>query len=147
MAAPSEFIKELEKHQNILEPGIDVIKEQVLTEWINEGEVHRLSKKNKKIYKERRDYFVFLLNEKLKGSIKFKVPARGLAVWVEWLDQFNLISFQKECTANGLFLPKTILYQTKNLTATRLGFGHLENEEMEKAVSILQISLHTIKSR
>ncbi len=137
VTAPPDFIKELEKHQNILEPGIDVLKEQVLTEWINEGEVHRLSKKNKKIYKERRDYFVGLLNEKLGSRIKFKVPLRGLAIWIEWLENFNLITLQKECAANGLFLPKTILYQTKDLTATRLGFGHLEKEEMEKAVSIL----------
>lgn len=144
VAAPAEFIKELEKHQNILEPGIDVMKEQVLTEWISEGEAHRLSKKNKKLYKERRDYFISLLNEKLKDKIKFKVPPRGLAIWVEWLDDFNLIKLQKECSNNGLFLPKTILYQTKDLTATRLGFGHLEQEEMEKAVSILSKSLQTI---
>ncbi|HEY1193699.1 PLP-dependent aminotransferase family protein [Flavobacterium sp.] len=144
VAAPADFIKELEKNQNILEPGIDVMKEQVLTEWISEGEVHRLSKKNKKIYKERRDFFVSILNEKLNGKIKFKIPPRGLAIWVEWLPDFNLIKFQKECLNNGLFLPKTILYQTKDLTATRLGFGHLEKEEMEKAASILKQSLEAI---
>ncbi|MDY0986182.1 PLP-dependent aminotransferase family protein [Flavobacterium sp. CFBP9031] len=144
VAAPAEFIKELEKHQNILEPRIDVIKEQVLTEWITEGEVHRLSKKNKKIYKERRDHFVSILNDKLKDRIKFKIPPRGLAIWVEWLDHFNLVQFQKECSKQGLFLPKTILYQTKNLTATRLGFGHLEKDEMEKAVSILRECLEII---
>ncbi|WP_296149237.1 PLP-dependent aminotransferase family protein [uncultured Flavobacterium sp.] len=145
IAAPSEFIKELEKHQNILEPGIDAIKEQVLADWISEGEVHRLSKKNKKIYKERRDYFVSLLKEKLKGKIKFQIPPRGLAIWVEWLDNFNLVKFQKECAANGLFLPKTILYQNKNLTATRLGFGHLNKTEIENAVHILSKSLETTK--
>ncbi|MFD2940724.1 aminotransferase-like domain-containing protein [Flavobacterium notoginsengisoli] len=144
VAAPADFIKELEKHQNILEPGIDVMKEQVLTEWITEGEMHRLSKKNKKIYKERRDYFISLLNEHLKGKIKYKIPPRGLAIWVEWLSDFNLIKFQKECSDKGLFLPKTILYQTKDLTATRLGFGHLEEEEMEKAVAILKTSLEMI---
>ena len=144
VSAPPEFINELEKHQNILEPGIDVIKEQVLTEWINEGEAHRLVKKNKKIYRERRDYFISLLNEKLNGKIKFKIPTRGLAVWIEWLDKFNLITLQKECISNGLFLPKTILYQTKDLTATRLGFGHLEKEEMEEAISILCKSLDAI---
>lgn len=144
IAAPADFIKELEKHQNILEPGIDVIKEQVLTDWIKEGEVHRLSKKNKKIYKERRDYFVSLLREKLEGKIKFQVPLRGLAIWVEWLDDFNLIKLQKQCAINGLFLPKTVLYQTKNLTATRLGFGHFDSSEMENAVTILRQSLDTI---
>ena len=144
IAAPNAFIKELEKHQSILEPGIDVIKEQVLADWISEGEVHRLSKKNKKIYKERRDQFVSLLNEQLKDNIKFQIPPRGFAIWVEWLDNFNLVKFQKECASNGLFLPKTILYQTKSLTATRLGFGHLDKSEMEKAVVILSESLKTI---
>jgi len=144
IAAPSAFIKELEKHQNILESGIDVIKEQVLTDWIKEGEVHRLSKKNKKIYKERRDNFVLLLKEKLEGKIKFQVPLRGLAIWVEWLDHFNLIQLQKQCAANGLFLPKTVLYQTKDLTATRLGFGHFDQTEMENAVTILRQSLDAI---
>jgi len=147
VTAPTDFIKELEKHQNILEPGIDIIKEQVLTEWIQEGEVHRLSKKNKKIYKERRDYFVSLLNENLRDRIKFEAPSRGLAIWVEWLDKFNLMRLQKECAANGLFLPKTILYQTKNLTATRLGFGHLDKNEMENAVGILKKSLKAIIGR
>lgn len=143
----TEFIKELEKHQRILEPGIDIIKEQVLTDWIQDGEVHRLSKKNKKTYKERRDHFVVLLNENLKGHIKFQVPPRGLAIWVEWLDKFNLMNLQKECAAGGLFLPKTILYQTRDLTATRLGFGHMNNEEMKKAVEILKNALRTITTQ
>lgn len=141
VAAPTVFIKELEKHQAILEPGIDVIKEQVLTDWIQDGEVHRLAKKNRKTYKERRDYFAQLLTEKLKGKIKFNLPPRGLAIWVEWLDHFNLIKLKKKCAENGLFLPKTILYQTKNLTATRLGFGNLATTEMENAVAILSKSL------
>ncbi|SMD15281.1 aminotransferase-like domain-containing protein [Pedobacter nyackensis] len=144
VAAPIAFIKELEKHQNILEPGIDVIKEQVLTDWIQDGEVHRLSKKNRKIYKERRDYFAFLLTEKLKGRIKFNIPPRGLAIWVQWLDKFNLVKFQEKCAANGLFLPKTILYQTKSFTATRLGFGNLDKKEMEDAVAILGSALEAL---
>lgn len=144
IAASDDFIIELGKHQNILEPGIDVIKEQVLTDWIQEGEVHRLSKKNKKLYKERRDDFVLLLKHYLKGKIKFQVPPRGLAVWVEWLDNFNLMQFQKECAANGLFLPKTILYQTKSITATRLGFGHLNKTEIENCIAILSKSLKVI---
>jgi len=144
IAAPAGFIKELEKHQNILEPGIDVIKEQVLTDWIREGEVHRLSKKNKKFYKERRDYFVSLLRQKLGDKIKFQIPVRGLAIWVEWQNKFNLVQLQKKCASNGLFLPKTVLYQTKDLTATRLGFGHLDKIEMENAITILNTSLETI---
>ncbi len=144
IAATPEFILELEKHQDILEPAVDVVKEQALTDWIKEGEVHRLLKKNRKIYKERRDYFVALLNEKLTGRIKFNIPPHGLAIWAEWQDNFNLIKLQKECGANGLFLPKTILYQNKTYTATRLGFAHLDQAQMENAVAILSQSIEAI---
>ena len=137
IAAPAEFIQELEKHQNILEAGIDVIKEQVLTGWIQDGDIHRLLKKNRKTYGARRDHFAALLHEKLQGKITFQIPARGLAFWVRWINAPNLIRLRKRCAERGLFLPKTILYQTRNLTATRLGFGNLDPQEMEAALDIL----------
>lgn len=142
VTGPAGFITELEKHQNILEPGHDLVKEQVLTDWIRDGEVYRLSKKNKKIYLERRNLFIKLLERHLAGKISYRVPARGLAVWVEWLDKFNLVRLQKHCAALGLFLPKTILYQSRHLTATRLGFGHLDEKEMESAVKTLSLALN-----
>jgi len=145
VVASKAFIQELEKHQNILEPGIDVIKEQVLTDWIQDGEVHRLSKKNRKVYKERRDHFISLLDNKLGGKISYQVPARGLAVWVEWLQPFNLVQLQQKCAANGLFLPKTILYQTKNIRATRLGFGNMNYLEMENAIELLKKSVEDLE--
>lgn len=144
VAAPPDFIAELQKHLKIMEHEADSIKERVITEWIKEGEVHRLSKKNIKLYKERRDCFVKLLKDKLKGRIKFKVPARGLAVWVEWQEAISLISLKKECEARGLFLPKVTLYQSKNIRATRLGFGHMSIEEMEKVTAILSLSLEAL---
>lgn len=147
VSAIPEFIAELEKHKNIFEPEVDVIKEQALNEWIQEGEVHRLFKKNRKIYGVRRDKFIDLLNRELKGRIRFQIPARGLAVWIEWLEQFSLMRFRDECAKRGLFLPKTILYQNKNLTATRLGFGHFNAEEMETVVEILKQSLDEILSK
>ena len=141
ISAPEAFIIELEKYQNILSSGIDVIKEQVLTNWIQDGEIHRLVKKNKRIYKERRDFFAALLYEKLKGKINYKIPARGLAFWINWSDNPNLAKLKKKCFENGLFLPKTILYQTKNMTATRLGFGSMNNQDMEDAINILAESV------
>jgi len=141
VSAPESFITELEKHQSILTSGIDVIKEQVLTNWIQEGEIHRHLKKNKKIYKERRDFMVSLLDKNLREQIRFKVPARGLAFWIEWVQNLNLIKLKKKCAENGLFLPKTILYQTRNMTAVRLGFGSFNNQQMEVSIDILAKSI------
>src|SRR5690554_4650802 len=144
IVAQAELIDELHKYQQILDPDKDIIKEQVLAHWIEEGEMHRYLKKIKKIYKERRDYFSELLNQHLKGKISFEVPSGGLAVWVEWKNNLNLGKLKKECEKNSLFLPQTILYQNKNISATRLGFGHLNHQELEKAVDILRESTETI---
>ena len=144
VSAPAPLIIELEKHQNILESAKDVTKEQVLADWIKEGEIHRLLKKNKRIYKERRDYFALLLDEKLKGKVKFRIPARGLALWVEWLEKPNLIKLQKSVPKMDYSSPKTILYQTKNMTATRLGFGSFDKEEMEEVVNILSSAINNL---
>ena len=147
VTGPVPFIAELQKHQNLLESKIDPIKEQVLANYIDEGELYRQHKKNKKVYKERRDYFCFLLENKLGNRIKFKVPERGLAVWIEFLDKFSLMSLQKECFRNDLLLPMNVLYQTKTITAVRLGFGHLTLGEMELAVSNLANSLEKVVMR
>ncbi len=141
VTGPEAFINELEKHKNILEPAIDNIKEQVLTEWIAEGAVHRLNKKNRKLYKERRDYLIGLLTDKLGDKISFRIPHRGLAIWIKWVDSFNLMKFKKKCIEYELFLPKNILYQNKNLTAIRMGFGSLDYKEMERVVDILSKAL------
>ena len=142
--AQADLIDELYKYQQILEPDKDIIKEQVLAYWIEEGEMHRHLKKIKKIYKERRDCFSALLHQHLKEKVSFEIPSGGLAFWVEWKNNLNLGKLKKECEKNGLFLPQTILYQNKNISATRLGFGHLNHQELEKAVDILRESTETI---
>lgn len=144
MVAQADLIQELYKYQQILDPDKDIIKEQVLAHWIEEGEMHRYLKKIKKIYTERRDYFSELLNQHLKGKISFEVPSGGLAFWVEWKNNLNLGKLKKVCEKSGLFLPQNILYQNKNISATRLGFGHLNFEEMKKAVEVLKESVEAL---
>ena len=146
VSAPESFIIELEKHHKILSAGVDNIREQVLTSWIENGEIHRVLKKSKKIYRQRRDWFAGLLTEQLAAHIKFITPSRGLAFWIEWADHPNLAKLKKKCAENGLFLPKTSLYQNRNLTATRLGFGNFDYAEMKAAINILANSIKTLNN-
>ncbi len=141
IAAPKDLIIELEKHQQIIESNKDFFKEEVLSKWISEGEMHRYLKKSNKIYRERRDNFATLLKTHLDNKISFSVPSGGLAIWVEWKININLGKLKRECYKNGLFLPQNILYQNKEITAIRLGFGHLTQEEAKKAIQILEQSV------
>ncbi|MCJ8153405.1 PLP-dependent aminotransferase family protein [Chryseobacterium sp. SSA4.19] len=136
IVAPENLMAEMRKYLGIIDRQGDVLMEHVLGELIAEGEINRYLKKSIKIYQQRRDYFAQLIRENLGDYLQFEKPAGGLAIWAEWNIPLNLMQLAKDCSKNNLFIPKTLLYQNKNLTAMRLGFGHLNIEEMEKSVAI-----------
>ncbi|WP_394666262.1 PLP-dependent aminotransferase family protein [uncultured Chryseobacterium sp.] len=137
IVAPENLMSEMRKHLGIIDRQGDILMEHVLGEMIAEGEINRYLKKSLKIYQERRDYFIHLIQESLENYIQFEKPSGGLAVWAEWQIPINLMQLSKNCAQNNLFIPKTLLYQNKNLTAMRLGFGNLNTTEMEKSVEIV----------
>lgn len=137
IVAPENVMAEMRKYLGIIDRQGDILMEHVLGEMIAEGEINRYLKKSLKIYKERRDHFSFLLNEHLHEYIDFKIPSGGLAIWTEWKVPVNLMKLSRKCIQDNLFIPKTLLYQNRNLTAMRLGFGNLNFNEMEKAIEIL----------
>lgn len=138
IVAPENLMTEMRKHLGIIDRQGDVLMEQVLGEMIEAGEIHRYLKKSLKIYQERRDHIVDILQDQLREFIDFKKPAGGLAVWTRWKQPINLMKLSKACARNNLFIPKTLLYQHKELTAMRLGFGHFTLQEAENSVQILR---------
>lgn len=137
IVAPENLMKEMRKYLGIIDRQGDVLMEHVLGEMIAEGEINRYLKKSLKTYQERRDYFVSLLEQNLSDYIHFQKPTGGLAVWMKWKIPINLMHLSRNCAQNNLFIPKTLLYQNKNLTAMRLGFGNLNLNEMDKSIEIL----------
>jgi Transcriptional regulators containing a DNA-binding HTH domain and an aminotransferase domain (MocR family) and their eukaryotic orthologs len=144
IVAPENIMAEMRKYLGIIDRQGDILMEHVLGEMIAEGEISRYLKKSLKIYKERRDYFSFLLKENLDEYIDFKVPSGGLAIWTEWKIPVNLMKLSKQCIQDNLFIPKTLLYQNRKLTAMRLGFGNLSGNEMERGIEILSSNIKTI---
>lgn len=144
IVAPENLMTEMAKYLGIIDRQGDILMEQVLGEMIEEGEIHRYMRKSVKIYKERRDHLATLLQQYLFNDIEFELPSGGLAFWLNWKRPVNLMHLSKKCAKNELFIPKTLLYQNRNTTAMRIGFGNLTTIEMEKAVHILKQSLDTI---
>lgn len=138
IVAPQNLMKEMRKYLGIIDRQGDVLMEQVLAEMIAEGEIHRHLKKSIKVYQQRRDLFTSLLTQLFGDTIKFQQPSGGLAVWTEWQIPVNLMQLSNTCAQDQLFIPKTLLYQSRNLTAMRLGFGHLDPEEMLSSLEILK---------
>ncbi|MBW3518542.1 PLP-dependent aminotransferase family protein [Flavobacterium sp. NKUCC04_CG] len=141
IVAPEELIRELHKFLNIIDQQGDVLMEGVLGEMIVEGEINRHLKKVSKIYQQRRDDFADLLQSQLNPYIDFTIPTGGLAIWTQWDTGLNLMRISKECLKQDLYLPTPLLYQSKNITAMRLGFGNFNQNEMELVVDKLYIAV------
>jgi GntR family transcriptional regulator/MocR family aminotransferase len=142
--APENLISEATNYLQLLDKQGDLIQEQMLSELINEGEIHRLMKKNIIIYKERRDCLSELLTEYFSEIATWNIPAGGLAIWLEFQASISLVKLAEEAEKNNLFLPKTILYQDKNTCAIRFGFGHLNKEEMEPVIQKLKSAYNKV---
>ncbi|WP_430612866.1 PLP-dependent aminotransferase family protein [Flavobacterium sp. JP2137] len=137
IVAPEELIRELRKFLSIIDQQGDVLMEGVLGEMIEEGEIHRHLKKALKVYQQRRDYFGLLLREELQPYVEFTTPTGGLAIWTQWDAKLNLMRISKECLKQDLYLPTPLLYQSKKITAMRLGFGNFDEKEMPQLVDKL----------
>ena len=140
VVAPDNLILEAKNYLKMLDRQGDLIQEQLLSELIYEGEIHRLIKKNVFIYKKRRDYLCTSLTENFKQAIRFEKPNGGLAIWLQFEPKISLVQLAEQAYKNDLFLPKTILYQDKNTCAIRFGFGHLNEDEIKIIVKKLKQS-------
>lgn len=136
VVAPENLIRELEKHQAALEENKNYFTTHTLTELIEEGILFRHQIKVNKIYSERRDYFCRVLADLFGDRIAFSVPEGDLAVWITFSFPVNLMRVRALCMLNNLYIPTTLLYQSKKLTGIRLGFAHLTTDEIDICLSI-----------
>lgn len=135
LIAPQNLLQEAAKYLNIFGKS-DPIMEKALGEIIYQGDIHRYQRKSKKIIIERRERFAQLLNTHFKQRISFAIPHTGLAFWIQFNDHFSIKDLQKKASEKGLFIPRLCLYQNRNLTALRIGFAHLNQQEMEETVKL-----------
>lgn len=134
--APKDLLQEGAKYLNIFGKP-DAMMEKALGELIHQGDIHRYQRKSKKVIAERKDLFASLLNTHFKNQITFTIPSSGLAFWIRFKDSFSLTQLQKKAKENGLFIPSICLYQNRKITALRLGFAHLNQQEMEETIRLL----------
>ncbi|MFC4738619.1 PLP-dependent aminotransferase family protein [Flavobacterium ponti] len=147
VVAPYNLIVEAKNYLKMLDRQGDVVQEQMLSELIYEGEIHRLIKKNTIQYKQRRDFLCEMLSKYFKKGVQWTKPSGGLAIWLQFEPKFSLVKLAEVTEKNDLQLPKTILYQNKNICAIRFGFGHLNEEELEIVVKKLKLAYDLVTKK
>jgi GntR family transcriptional regulator / MocR family aminotransferase len=139
IVAPENIMLEMRKLLGIIDRQGDVLIEQALGEMIEEGVIHRHLKKSLTIYRERRDQMTLIVQHQFGEHINMTKPHGGLACWLAFKTPINLMQLSRDAGKEQLFIPRNILYQNKQLTAIRLGFGHLSGVEMENSLDILKM--------
>ncbi|MFD2743997.1 aminotransferase-like domain-containing protein [Sphingobacterium populi] len=136
--APKDLIIEMRKYLSIIDRQGDIAMELALGEMIAEGEIDRYARKSLKIYEQRRTHLANLLKSKLSEHLQFEPPRGGLAIWTLWKPGINLSQLASRCEKNGLHIPRNMLYQHKNMSGMRIGFGRMDTNEMTMCVDKIQ---------
>lgn len=136
--APENLISEAKNYYKMIDNQGDLIKEQILAELIAEGELHRQLKKKVVVYQQRRDTMVNALHKNFGILIDIQNSTGGLALFVNFKTPISLLKLSTKLKKYNVTLPKYLLYQTKNICGIRLGYGHLDTDEINFTIKMLR---------
>jgi len=118
----------------------EAVMEQVIAELLKEGEIRRHMKKALKVYRERRDFMSSMLKEILGDVIEFTIPQGGLSIWAKYDKRVSVPELSKNLFKKEIILSPGLLHDVsagRKLNSTRMGFGWMNLQETENAISVL----------
>lgn len=119
----------------------DEIMENTLAALIDNGDLSRHINKATKIYRERRDYLIFRLQEAFGDRVSFEIPNGGMALWVEFSDGFSLERAIEAGRSRGIDISSLKLHLSETKKGVRIGFASLEQEEADDLIEVFRIAL------
>lgn len=140
LAASENVIEHLTNVRVLLDRQGDHILDNAMGEIINDGTVQRYLRKSLSIYKDKRNFFCNLLENKLGNTVDFSIPNGGMTVWTKFDKCINLQKLAQEAYKKGLYFSdgKAHQYAGYNENSTRLGFASSSIEDLSKGIEILK---------
>jgi GntR family transcriptional regulator/MocR family aminotransferase len=110
--------------------------ERTLAELLDDGELIRHSLRVRRVFHARRDRMAELLRTHLPDALDFEIPRGGLAVWARVADDIDIEEWHARCLKSGVRFLRGRLYSPggRPIPYLRLGFGHLDEDELATAV-------------
>ena len=112
--------------------------ELAIAELLKLGIIQRHLKKSRRVYQERRDVFVKLLQDQLADHVNFESPKGGMSIWTEFNSDIDLKQLYQRALKRDLFITSGEEIQGKKINATRLGYASSTQQELEIGVGILK---------
>jgi GntR family transcriptional regulator / MocR family aminotransferase len=146
VAAPPALLDALLAVRGQVDRQGDLVLEHAVAELIDDGEVQRHSLKARRVFQARRDALAALLSRQLGGALEFEVPRGGLAIWARVARDIDVERWAKATLQRGarFFTGRQYSPSHKVLPFVRLGFGHLDERELQEAVKRMRQALETL---
>ncbi len=147
LAAPKALIDRAAAEIMMIDRQGDPATETAVAELIAIGEIHRHTRKVLKIYGERRALLAQLLRDELSGQIEFDLPDGGLAVWVRFRADIDLVRLAELARGQRLLLLPGGAFSitARRVQGARLGFASLDPQELRLAVQRLSAALAALR--
>jgi GntR family transcriptional regulator/MocR family aminotransferase len=144
MVASPNFVREATKLKWLIDFGGDPLMEEVITRLIVTGEIDRHIKRLNKIYAKRCDWMCTLLQSRLSHALSFTKPRGGMALWVTFNDRYPLAEIVPKLALSGLIFRSRLFpdFEHQQGNSIRIGFASLDEEEITRAVHLLETHLN-----
>lgn len=138
--APYKYLKLMKERRETIDRQGDLPLEYALAELIADGTLRRHTRKARKIYRTRRDYFASLLTEKLSEFSEFTIPKGGLAIWLRMKEGVSAELWARNACRSGISVLPARGFELETRPppeAFRLGYANFDESELERIVDIL----------
>jgi GntR family transcriptional regulator/MocR family aminotransferase len=146
LVASKEFIHQCADQVMLIDRQGNSITEIAVAELMESGEIKRHIRRTFKIYSERRNVFIDLLQNELNEFLNFDQPNGGLAIWLRLNDDINIDIdklVQQALLEKVRILPGSLFSESLvNVNGFRLGFGSLNATELSRGVKLLKRSFN-----
>jgi GntR family transcriptional regulator/MocR family aminotransferase len=139
LVARPEIAERVARLRAFLDRQGDHAVERAIAELIEDGELERHAKRAARAYLERRETLVTCLAREFGESLRFELPAGGLALWVRARLKIGVDRLTELAQARGVLIQngRRFAFDGRAKEFLRLGFPALTPAEIRRAVRTL----------
>jgi GntR family transcriptional regulator/MocR family aminotransferase len=148
VVADNALISQLAAYKTLMNHKSNALMQQAVAKWMQQGGFEGHLRRMTRLYKKRRDFLVEQLKQyQNKGlPLSFDVPVGGMAIWLD--TGKSIVGLKEKLIAKQVYLQTEIELNmltglpNNNYHFIRLGFAAMNEEEVEKSLSIVMSTLY-----
>ena len=146
ISAPKRLIGRVAREITLVDRQGDPAMEPAIAEFIEAGDLHRHTRKMKRLYADRRQALAEALSQSFGDAADFTVPDGGLAFWVRFRDvPAGQLLAQAHAHRVHFQAPDAFASDGAAVDALRLGFASLDVAELQEAAQRLKAAYDAVR--